>query len=46
MVKDRRHEWIRLVAYPEHWDQSGIMTFIVNQEGKVYQRNFAEKTPR
>ena len=32
-----------LVAYPEHWDQSGIMTFIVNQDGKVYQRNFAEK---
>jgi hypothetical protein len=35
-----------LVAYPEKWDQSGIMTFIVNQEGKVYQRNLAEKTSR
>jgi hypothetical protein len=35
-----------LVAYPEHWDQSGIMTFIVNQDGKVYQRNFDEKTSR
>ena len=33
-----------LVAYPEHWDQSGIMTFIVDQDGKVYQRNLAEKT--
>jgi hypothetical protein len=33
-----------LVAYPEHWDQSGIMTFIVNQDGKIYQRNLAEKT--
>jgi hypothetical protein len=33
-----------LVAYPEHWDKSGIMTFIVNQDGKVYQRNLAEKT--
>ena len=33
-----------LVAYPEKWDQSGIMTFIVNQDGKVYQRNFGEKT--
>jgi hypothetical protein len=33
-----------LVAYPEHWDQSGIMTFIVNQDGKVYQRNFGEDT--
>jgi hypothetical protein len=35
-----------LVAYPEHWDRSGIMTFIVNQEGKVFQRNFGEKTCR
>jgi hypothetical protein len=35
-----------LVAYPEHWDQSGVMTFIVNQDGKVYQRNFGEKTSR
>jgi Protein of unknown function (DUF2950) len=33
-----------LVAYPEHWDQSGIMTFIVNQDGKVYQRNLGEET--
>ncbi|HEY0255981.1 MAG TPA: DUF2950 family protein, partial [Candidatus Methylacidiphilales bacterium] len=33
-----------LVAYPEHWDQSGVMTFIVNQEGKVFQRNFGEET--
>jgi hypothetical protein len=33
-----------LVAYPENWDQSGVMTFIVNQDGKVYQQNFGEKT--
>ena len=33
-----------LVAYPEHWDQSGIMTFIVNQDGKVFQRNFGGMT--
>jgi hypothetical protein len=33
-----------LVAYPERWDQSGIMTFIVNQEGKVYQCNLGPKT--
>lgn len=35
-----------LVAYPEHWDQSGIMTFIVNQDGKVYQRNLGKKSAR
>lgn len=33
-----------LVAYPEHWDQSGIMTFIVNQDGQVYQRNLGERS--
>jgi hypothetical protein len=35
-----------LVAYPEHWDQSGIMTFIVAQDGRVLQQNLGEKTSR
>jgi hypothetical protein len=35
-----------LVAFPEHWDQSGIMTFIVNQDGKVYQQNLGPKTSK
>jgi hypothetical protein len=35
-----------LVAYPEHWDQSGIMTFIVGQDGKVFQQNLGEKSSR
>jgi len=35
-----------LVAYPEHWDQSGIMTFIVAQDGKVFQQNLGDKTLR
>jgi len=35
-----------LVAYPEHWDQSGVMSFIVNQDGKIYERNLGEKTCR
>ncbi len=33
-----------LVAYPAHWGDSGIMTFIVNQNGKVYQRNLGEQS--
>jgi hypothetical protein len=33
-----------LVAYPEIWDQSGIMTFIVNQDGKIYQQDLGAKT--
>jgi hypothetical protein len=28
-----------LVAYPEHWGESGVMTLVVNQWGKVYERN-------
>ncbi|HEV2691736.1 MAG TPA: DUF2950 domain-containing protein [Verrucomicrobiae bacterium] len=35
-----------LVAYPVQWDRSGVMTFIVNQDGKVYQQNLGEKTWR
>ncbi len=35
-----------LVAYPERWDKSGVMTFIVNQDGKVFQRNFGEETSK
>lgn len=35
-----------LVAYPENWDQSGVMTFIVGPDGKVYQQNLGEKTTR
>lgn len=33
-----------MIAYPANWGQSGIMTFIVNQQGKVYQRNLGPKT--
>jgi hypothetical protein len=33
-----------LVAYPARWDQSGVMTFIVNQDGKVYERNLGPDT--
>ena len=28
-----------LVAYPAHWGESGVMTFIVNQWGKIYESN-------
>jgi hypothetical protein len=35
-----------LVAYPERWGRSGIMTFIVDQDGKIYQRDLGEKTLR
>jgi hypothetical protein len=33
-----------LAAYPEHWGKSGIMTFVVNQDGIIDQRDIGEKT--
>jgi hypothetical protein len=33
-----------LVAYPERWDESGVMTFIVNQDNKVFQQNLGVDT--
>lgn len=33
-----------LVAYPAHWGESGVMTFVVNQWGKVYQANLGDQS--
>ena len=33
-----------LVAWPAQWGNSGVMTLIVNQQGKVYQKNLGPKT--
>jgi hypothetical protein len=33
-----------LVAWPAEWGNSGVMTFIVNQQDKVYQENLGPKT--
>ena len=33
-----------LVAYPAHWGESGVMTFIVNQWGIVYERNLGAQS--
>jgi hypothetical protein len=33
-----------LVAFPSNWGKSGVMTFIVNQRGKVYQKNLGPDT--
>lgn len=33
-----------LIAYPAKWGGSGIMTFIVNQQGRVYQKNLGPNT--
>ena len=33
-----------MVAYPAVWDQTGVMTFIVNQNGKVYQKDLGKQS--
>lgn len=33
-----------LVAYPARWGVTGVMTFIVNQRGRVYQKNLGPNT--
>ncbi len=35
-----------LVAWPAAWGNTGVMTFIVNQQGKVYQKNLGPKTAK
>jgi hypothetical protein len=33
-----------LVAWPAQWGNTGVMTFIVNQRGKVFQKNLGPKS--
>lgn len=33
-----------LVAWPVHYDASGVMTFVVNQDGIVYEKDLGPKT--
>jgi hypothetical protein len=33
-----------LIAWPAEWGNTGVMTFIVNQQGTIYQKNLGTKT--
>ncbi len=35
-----------LIAYPDKWGNSGMMTFIINQQGRVYQKNLGPDTAK
>jgi hypothetical protein len=35
-----------LVAYPAQYGNSGVMTFVVNQEGTIYEKNLGKNTKR
>jgi hypothetical protein len=44
LVDGRLVKGFAMVASPDKWGSSGIMTFLVNQDGKVYQKNLGEQT--
>jgi len=35
-----------MVAFPSNWGKSGVMTFVVNQQGKVYEKNLGQDTTK
>ena len=44
IVGDKMTEGFAFVAYPAEYRSSGVMTFIVNQDGVVYQKDIGWKT--
>ena len=46
VVKGKMILGFGLVAYPAEYGNSGVMTFIVNQEGVIYQKNLGKDTKR
>jgi len=46
VVKGKMILGFALVAYPAQYGNSGVMTFIVSQEGTIYQKNLGKNTTR
>jgi len=44
IINGRMIAGFALVAWPAEWKNTGVMTFIVNQRGQVYQKNLGPKT--
>jgi Protein of unknown function (DUF2950) len=44
VVKGKMTEGFAFVAYPAEYRSSGVMTFIVDQDGAVYQKDLGKKT--
>jgi len=44
LVDDKLTGGVGLVAFPAQYRVSGVMTFIINQNGVVYQKDLGEKT--
>jgi hypothetical protein len=46
IINGRMVAGFALVAWPAEWGNTGVMTFIVNQQGRVYQKNLGPKTAK
>lgn len=46
VVKEKMILGFAMVAYPAEYGNSGVMTFLVNQEGIVYEKNLGKQTRR
>ena len=44
IINGRMIAGFALVAWPAEWGDTGVMTFVVNRQGKVYQKNLGSKT--
>ncbi len=46
IINDNMITGFALVAWPAEYGVSGVMTFIVNQQGRVYQKDLGDRTER
>ena len=46
LINGRMIAGFALVAWPAEWGDTGVMTFVVNQQGKIYQKNLGSKTAK
>jgi len=44
IINGRMIAGFALVAWPAEWGNTGVMTFTVNQQGQIYQKNLGPKT--
>jgi hypothetical protein len=44
LINGRMIAGFALVAWPAEWGVTGVMTFVVNQQSKVYQKNLGSQT--
>jgi hypothetical protein len=44
VINDNMIAGYALIAFPDKWDNSGVMTFIVSQQGRVYEKNLGPDT--